>query len=40
MSDENCGGCERYGNVDNANIDEIMEDVLSCSTKTSTKYAV
>ena len=43
MSDDNntaAGGCERYGNADDADVDEIMEDVLSRNTKHPTKYAV
>ena len=43
MSDDNstaAGGCERYGNADDADIDELMEDVLSRNRKKSTKYAV
>ena len=36
MLDDNstaAGGCERYGTADDADIDELMEDVLSRSTK-------
>ena len=36
MSDDNstaAGGCERYGNADDADIDELMEDVLSRNRK-------
>jgi hypothetical protein len=36
MSDDNstaAGGCERYGNADDVDIDELMEGVLSHSTK-------
>ena len=43
MSDDNntvAGGCERYGNADDADIDELMEGVLSYSTKKIIKCAV
>jgi hypothetical protein len=40
MSDDNstaAGGCERYGNADDVDIDELMEGVLSHSTKKNHK---
>jgi len=43
MSDDTtaAGGCEqRYGNADEADIDELMQDALSSNTKKSTKYAI
>lgn len=39
MSDDN-STAKRFGNADDATIDESMEDVLSLNTKESTKYAV
>ena len=42
MSDDNstaAGSCERYGNANDADIEELMEDVLSRNKKKSTKYA-
>ena len=43
MSEDNskaAGGCERYGNADDADIDELMEGVLSHSTNKFITYAV